>query len=678
MQSLSEKILTKLSTFSSRASKIPHKLAQSSSSLLFSLRPSISTHVENKRTTQPHLPKTNPPRTTFDFTRLEQDKKTGSSEAHATCISSPCTTSSLSNSSDSSCLSIKDSPGNTLVEFIEHIEARCQSLLLAPHHRITQELIEDTQLLLTACELDDGFGRRLDALHPPALIDQVQEICRTCSGFQPKSYCIASDRFHKELPKIYKTRPTYPETDPVVLEAAWFRQHFLGKPYVTLIEPDFGMITIVQEKKKYRIIVRSKESSQTLCRLVSIRTAQETQHQLESSGHRRLIDPSRRSLLPFGHPSVESTRLMRAAILSVCPHLDLRSFKELSAESTSLAGLEKDLLRYDELAIPENYKFGLLNIKNGQTTEKAWLMNTGLSRNLHDFLTLLGHKVQLKGYQGYAGGLDTKMGEAGEFTFVSEWKEHEIAFHVAPMMPLTKNDDQQVLRKRYIGNDIVSIIFIEQDQPFDPKAILSNFVFVYIVIHPELYQGKRHWRIEVIKNEKITSFDPPLPMPPLLKDEELKSFLIQKLIRAESASLRSERLSTPNNKARRGLLNTFIKNGLDYFENNRRSRSLEKSSPHSSRLLQKAEQKLMTASSMDIVPLRSNSTRSLLSSFNKGFSRKKTQESLKRKSSKLNMMTSTEEEIDIFIGQDIQVSSESFISTEQLFASSLDEKEILQ
>lgn len=35
-------------------------------------------------------------------------------------------------------------------------------------------------------------------------------------------------------------------------------------------------------------------------------------------------------------------------------------------------------------------------------------MNTGLSRNLHDFLTLLGHKVQLKGYQGYAGGLDTK------------------------------------------------------------------------------------------------------------------------------------------------------------------------------------------------------------------------------------------------------------------------------
>ncbi|KAG1047026.1 hypothetical protein G6F43_010510 [Rhizopus delemar] len=666
------RILTKLSTFSSRASKIPHKLAQSSSSLLFSLRPSISTNVENKRTTKSYLPKTHPPRTTFDFTRLEQEQKSGSTEAHVTCIPSPCTTSSLSNSSDSSCLSIKGSPGSTLMEFIEHIEARCQSLLIAHHPRITQEIIEDTQLLLTACESDDASG--LDTLHPAALIDQVQAICRTCAGFQPKSYCIASDRFHKELPKIYKTRPTQPEIDPGTVEATWFRQHFLGKPYVTLIEQDFGMITIVQEKKKYRIIVRTKESSQTLCRLVSIRTAQETQHRLESSGHRRLMDPSRRSLLPFGHPSVESTRLMRAAILSVCPHLDLRSFKELSAESTSLAGLEKDLLRYDELAIPENYKFGLLNIKNGQTTEKAWLMNTGLSSNLQDFLSLLGHKVQLKGYQGYAGGLDTKMGEAGEFTFVSEWKEHEIAFHVAPMMPLTKNDDQQVLRKRYIGNDIVSIIFIEQDQPFDPKAILSNFVFVYIVIHPELYQGKRHWRIEVIQHEKITSFDPPLPMPPLLKDEELRPFLILKLIRAESASLRSERLSTPNNKARRGLLNTFIKNGLAYFETNRRSRSLEK--PQASRLLQKAEQKLMTASSMDIVPLRSNSTRSLLSSFNKGFSRKKTQESLKRKSSKLNMMTTTEE--DIFIGQDIQVSSESFISTEQLFASSLDEKESLQ
>lgn len=42
---------------------------------------------------------------------------------------------------------------------------------------------------------------------------------------------------------------------------------------------------------------------------------------------------------------------MRAAILSVCPTLDLRSFKELSSESTITTGFENDLIKYDELQV---------------------------------------------------------------------------------------------------------------------------------------------------------------------------------------------------------------------------------------------------------------------------------------------------------------------------------------
>lgn len=59
------------------------------------------------------------------------------------------------------------------MEFIEHIEARCQSLLIAHHPRITQEIIEDTQLLLTACESDDASG--LDTLHPAALVSRKRQ-----------------------------------------------------------------------------------------------------------------------------------------------------------------------------------------------------------------------------------------------------------------------------------------------------------------------------------------------------------------------------------------------------------------------------------------------------------------------------------------------------------------------
>lgn len=65
------------------------------------------------------------------------------------------------------------------------------------------------------------------------------------------------------------------------------------------------------------------------------------------------INSNKRLLPSFksSNETSESTRLMRAAILSVCPHLDLRSFKELSAESTILSGLEKELIKYDELQV---------------------------------------------------------------------------------------------------------------------------------------------------------------------------------------------------------------------------------------------------------------------------------------------------------------------------------------
>jgi hypothetical protein len=49
-----------------------------------------------------------------------------------------------------------------------------------------------------------------------------------------------------------------------------------------------------------------------------------------------------------------------------------------------------------------------LTIKNNQTTEEAWFSNTGLSTNLKEFLNAMGKKIELKGFQGYSAGLDTR------------------------------------------------------------------------------------------------------------------------------------------------------------------------------------------------------------------------------------------------------------------------------
>lgn len=48
-------------------------------------------------------------------------------------------------------------------------------------------------------------------------------------------------------------------------------------------------------------------------------------------------------------------------------------------------------------------------------------------------------------------------------------------FHVSTMLPFNPNDEQQVCKKRHIGNDVVVIIFKENNIPFDPLCIRSQF-----------------------------------------------------------------------------------------------------------------------------------------------------------------------------------------------------------
>lgn len=40
----------------------------------------------------------------------------------------------------------------------------------------------------------------------------------------------------------------------------------------------------------------------------------------------------------------------------------------------------------------------------------------------------------------------------------------------------------QLQRKRHIGNDIVAIVFQEENTPFVPDMIASNFLHAYIVV----------------------------------------------------------------------------------------------------------------------------------------------------------------------------------------------------
>ena len=54
------------------------------------------------------------------------------------------------------------------------------------------------------------------------------------------------------------------------------------------------------------------------------------------------------------------------------------------------------------------YKFGVLYVKDGQKDESEIYSNTEYSKDFEEFLEFIGTRVELKGFEGFSGGLDTK------------------------------------------------------------------------------------------------------------------------------------------------------------------------------------------------------------------------------------------------------------------------------
>merc|ERR1712188_129467 len=89
------------------------------------------------------------------------------------------------------------------------------------------------------------------------------------------------------------------------------------------------------------------------------------------------------------------------------------------------------------------------------------------------------------------GGLDISNNGTGEHSVYTSFfheqlkTEIEVMFHVAPLLPFTKNNNQQVERKRHIGNDVTVIVFMDDwTSPFPPNAITSKFNHIFLVVTP--------------------------------------------------------------------------------------------------------------------------------------------------------------------------------------------------
>ncbi|KAF1472237.1 GTPase-activating Rap/Ran-GAP domain-like protein 3, partial [Pygoscelis antarcticus] len=207
--------------------------------------------------------------------------------------------------------------------------------------------------------------------------------------------------------------------------------------------------------------------------------------------------------------------------------------------------IQKDLLVLEEQEGSVNFKFGVLYAKDGQLTDDEMFSNETGSENFQRFLHLLGDTITLKGWTGYRGGLDTKNDTTGTCSIYTVFQGHEIMFHVSTMLPYSRENKQQVERKRHIGNDIVTIVFQEGEESspaFKPSMIRSHFTHIFALVRYNKQNDS--YRLKIFSEESVPLFGPPLPSPPVFTNhQEFRDFVLVKLINGEKATLETPTFS---------------------------------------------------------------------------------------------------------------------------------------
>ncbi|XP_020492490.1 rap1 GTPase-activating protein 1 isoform X11 [Labrus bergylta] len=217
------------------------------------------------------------------------------------------------------------------------------------------------------------------------------------------------------------------------------------------------------------------------------------------------------------------------------------------------------IVTFDEHVISNNFKFGVVYQKFGQTSEEELFGNSEESPAFVEFLEFLGEKIELHNFKGFRGGLDVNHGQTGTESIYCNYHNKEVMFHVSTKLPYTEGDTQQLQRKRHIGNDIVAIVFQEDNTPFVPDMIASNFLHAYVVVQVvNPCSDNVLYRVSVTARDDVPFFGPALPNPAVFKKgPEFHEFLFTKLINAEYACYKAEKFAKLEERTRSALLETL-------------------------------------------------------------------------------------------------------------------------
>uniref|UniRef100_G3R812 Signal-induced proliferation-associated protein 1 n=1 Tax=Gorilla gorilla gorilla TaxID=9595 RepID=G3R812_GORGO len=305
------------------------------------------------------------------------------------------------------------------------------------------------------------------------------------------------------------------------LGAGYYRKYFYGKEHQNFFGMDESLgpvaVSLRREEKEgsgggtlhsYRVIVRTTQ----------LRTLRGTISE---------------DALPPGPPRGLSPRKL---LEHVAPQLSPSCLRLGSASPK----VPRTLLTLDEQVLSFQRKVGVLYCRAGQGSEEEMYNNQEAGPAFMQFLTLLGNVVRLKGFESYRAQLDTKTDSTGTHSLYTTYQDHEIMFHVSTMLPYTPNNQQQLLRKRHIGNDIVTIVFQEPgSKPFCPTTIRSHFQHVFLVVRAHApCTPHTSYRVAVSRTQDTPAFGPALPAGggPFAANADFRAFLLAKALNGEQAA----------------------------------------------------------------------------------------------------------------------------------------------
>ncbi|XP_077454904.1 rap1 GTPase-activating protein 1 isoform X8 [Stigmatopora argus] len=311
--------------------------------------------------------------------------------------------------------------------------------------------------------------------------------------------------------------------------ATLYRKHFLAKEHFNYYSTDSALGHLVFSLK-YDVI-----GDQEHLRLM-LRTRQKTYH----------------DVIPISCLT-EFPNVVQMAKL-VCEEVNVdRFFPVLYPKASRL------IVTFDEHVMSNNFKFGVVYQKLGQTSEEELFGNSQESPAFVEFLEFLGEKIELHNFKGFRGGLDVTHGQTGAESVYCNYGNKEVMFHVSTKLPYTEGDTQQLQRKRHIGNDIVAIVFQEENTPFVPDMIASNFLHAYIVVQVDNPCSENVlYKVSVTARDDVPFFGPALPNPAVFKKGlDFHEFLFTKLINAEYACYKAEKFAKLEERTRSALLETL-------------------------------------------------------------------------------------------------------------------------